>query len=887
MFSKSDFPDEMTMNPAVENGTGCFKAAMECNRECGDQNEELKFPLQQDTTDSGTEMRWEVLSEIAMYPITTETHIDITAVLLPSGGTQSHHHAIRTAVSETLSPQDYGVPQQMKDMNTHQYKLFSLPKNQSDGKDLAKSTLPFCFGTQSPSSFPEDNPFDHFFEETQQRKIIILSRETATEKWHLEPTKSIGEKDQMLTAGYCEFPVVDPLYSDSHQVNLIWEMEKPETTDDLMSEFEMKEKVEMIVPEKNVLIYMESHQIESQTSTTSPVFCQDPKHVNSAQLDIKPKVHCIESVSQIPCNQNDMQEDCKIAQQQGNSQDPIITCGLLVKISNQETSKTPMPSGQRVNQECMMGEEYFGVSPVRLDIKLSEHQQNVAFIDISNSLDGKSLPLQLLKEEPFERSTQIHTLDQTIHGNILEMDPNLFNKSELVNEFQVAAKISEEEPVPVFWVKNTEQQNTVSFNSVNVDTVKSDEDEIHLTEQQTPKQCSTCGMDLQDMWQTLEKEDPPPKKGTAKDDLQLESTECREDSITCSEDTDTRKRRSLKSADLLRIGIGLSSQIITNSLEPQSVFRAVEKNEMDSMTPQLFIKTSIQDAYGNLIKESGLSFLEELRTIYLDAEGHGFTLLDSGIVLRERENDIDGNIALITLRNGKKLGMAIPSSNLFLYYHLGIHFYITEQLNEDWYYTKDRVTQETMLMKKVPVISSWMKSLQNFLFLPRHPRLLVPYAVIYDRNGSIHFLMEDRHVLAVGRPPKGYNFNKQKLLWEVLNFLKYCKQNSLFPRDIEDSILYTEQGICFDPSSLDNIEDPCVLKKSVKHTLELLLCNEQQEQLALDFESLLERAYQCLEEEAEWPDRLSLTSCFSGSPAGPIPFSFPCFPNETEDDQRL
>ncbi|OCT71680.1 hypothetical protein XELAEV_18034659mg [Xenopus laevis] len=100
--------------------------------------------------------------------------------------------------------------------------------------------------------------------------------------------------------------------------------------------------------------------------------------------------------------------------------------------------------------------------------------------------------------------------------------------------------------------------------------------------------------------------------------------------------------------------------------------------------------------------------------------------------------------------------MAIPISDLFFYYNLGLHFYITEQLNDDWYCVKDRITQEKMLMKKVPVISSWGKSLHNFLFLPYHPRLLVPYAVLYDRNGSIHYLMEYKHVLGETHNSKQY-----------------------------------------------------------------------------------------------------------------------------------
>ncbi|XP_018080737.1 uncharacterized protein LOC108696154 [Xenopus laevis] len=332
------------------------------------------------------------------------------------------------------------------------------------------------------------------------------------------------------------------------------------------------------------------------------------------------------------------------------------------------------------------------------------------------------------------------------------------------------------------------------------------------------------------------------------------------------------------STQLLVIECGLSNQCTVQS-EERPAYKPDNKNE-EKATPQVFIKTPTQDTYGKIIREKGLSLLEDLRRNYLDSEGHGFTLLDSGMVLTGDDSQREKNIAFVTLRNGLKLGMAIPISDLFFYYNLGLHFYITEQLNDDWYCVKDRITQEKMLMKKVPVISSWGKSLHNFLFLPYHPRLLVPYAVLYDRNGSIHYLMEYKHVLAIGRPPPGRHFDKEKSFWEVMHFLSYCKKNGLLPPHIQETILHTEQGVCFDPSGLCNSEDPCILKKSIKSVLLLLFCGEQQEHLDRELELLLDRAYQCLEEDTGWPEQLIPENGLSLQRAGAIPFSFPCFLEE-------
>ncbi|CAM5130265.1 unnamed protein product [Eretmochelys imbricata] len=257
-------------------------------------------------------------------------------------------------------------------------------------------------------------------------------------------------------------------------------------------------------------------------------------------------------------------------------------------------------------------------------------------------------------------------------------------------------------------------------------------------------------------------------------------------------------------------------------------------------------KMSVEDAYGRLTKACGLSLLEKLRQTFLDVEGGCFSLLDSGLVLGRVEEHPALGLAVLPMRDGRKLATTLPNSSLFLYYALGRQFYVTEKLADRWFRARDRVTGESMLMKKVPVVSDWRKMLHNFLFLPPHPRLLVPYAVLYDRNGSILYLMEDRDVHAVGRPPEGPSLQGARALQQVLSFLSFCKRHHFHPGDVGAASIYTAQGICFDPSSLSSSEDPYAFRKSMKTCLRPLLA---QHQGLVGLDSLVDSMCQHLEEE--------------------------------------
>ncbi|XP_072279839.1 uncharacterized protein [Pyxicephalus adspersus] len=285
----------------------------------------------------------------------------------------------------------------------------------------------------------------------------------------------------------------------------------------------------------------------------------------------------------------------------------------------------------------------------------------------------------------------------------------------------------------------------------------------------------------------------------------------------------------------------------------------------------------IQDEFGSLVKKKDQTFLEELRRIFLDCQGQGLTILDSGIVLTKHVTMEENNISLVTLMDGNELGMLAPPSKLFLYYELGKHFKITKQLTENWYYVQDRITKVTMLMKKVPVTSNWTKLLHNFLLLPEHPRRLTPYAAITNRNGSVLFLMEDKYLQStrsLGMLPLRYEVNIPERILEIVFFLKYCKYYNVLPRNIEDSILYTPQGIWFDPSCLDNNDDLYELRKCLKTSLSLLLCRGQQ---VFDpcLEALLSMAYHLLEED----QTTHLANYLFFSHQGPVPFSLPSHPD--------
>ncbi|XP_027707894.1 uncharacterized protein LOC114035752 isoform X2 [Vombatus ursinus] len=267
------------------------------------------------------------------------------------------------------------------------------------------------------------------------------------------------------------------------------------------------------------------------------------------------------------------------------------------------------------------------------------------------------------------------------------------------------------------------------------------------------------------------------------------------------------------------------------------------------------LKPSVEDSYGRQVREAGCMLLEWFRCVFLDSDNHSFSLLDSGLALTTGGLTMNAGsqehpalrVAFLTMRNGRKLGMAFPGSNLFYYYSLGLNFFVTAQLSSHWFRVQDRVTGEQMLMKKVPVVSDWQKMLHHFLFLPPGPGLLVPYAVLYDRQGSLLYLMEDPGVLTVGQPPAGQQLDRLKCLLEILSFLQFCQHHGLQLEEVDSGLLYTHQGICFDPSGLSSNEGLYVFRKTLRNALRLAWNTPQEDTPAA--EALLEQMWRWLEED--------------------------------------
>ncbi|XP_036625556.1 uncharacterized protein LOC118859205 isoform X1 [Trichosurus vulpecula] len=277
-----------------------------------------------------------------------------------------------------------------------------------------------------------------------------------------------------------------------------------------------------------------------------------------------------------------------------------------------------------------------------------------------------------------------------------------------------------------------------------------------------------------------------------------------------------------------------------------------------TLTSECWISTpkpSVEDSYGRQVREAGCMLLEWFRCLFLDSDNHSFSLLDSGLALTTGGLTLNAGsqehpalrVAFLTMRNGRKLGMAFPGSNLFYYYSLGRHFFVTARLSNHWFRVRDRVTGEQMLMKKVPVVSDWQKMLHHFLFLPPGPGLLVPYAVLYDRQGSLLYLMEDPGVLTVGWPPAGQQLDRLKCLLEILRFLQFCQHHSLQLEEVDSGLLYTHQGIRFDPSGLSSNEGPYVFRKTLRNALRLVWNTPQEDSPAA--EALLEQMWRWLEED--------------------------------------
>ncbi|XP_078499751.1 uncharacterized protein LOC144755113 [Lissotriton helveticus] len=832
-------------------------------------------------------------------PITTETDIDITAALLPSGGIQSHHHAVKTAVSETVT---HEVPEyepcfyngfsiihpEVDECSCCHEQLFPHSKFQSifsGWSNFTISTLPFSFGNNSTSIFlqqplePIDRNLSQFEAQTQvenmqKRKVNFLINQQKKESVEKSVVKSIDDVECIKSVTPCYNQVMgleDRLVPTVH------------SREENMLICESDMYTDNIYVNKGP--YSDSHKVPNVGTTNQPEeVCLDT-FVNEGlnlemfgcESDSNPMLDPIKqsieecqylvyfsSVAKANANQEDLQEATVTLPQSDSMQNPQNELNLVVGCLEHSARTFGKSQG-----EGRLKEGPHDVCKNSGVVKWSEitQHENPHFATSSGAISSQCCEnkdyQQQLGKALSTSDVNKHILNQTLMNK-----PNI---SELIPELAVEDQCPESPTLEItdFVVEINNQChdfNCVRYSNETYCVEKDDVDSCLSVDcisdlrsdepsDQTSSEAVKCNLILDSRvvkttFQNADIDSEKTNENIFRTEIPLTFREPEQESLMWFKDTDPRSRP--RNSDLLRIAISPASvdyKGVACLMKEPFGYWTQGANEAAHLTSENVMKMSIQDAYGRKIKECGHSFLEALRRAFLGAEGHRFTLLDSGLVLSRCKEYVQGRNAFITMWNGIKLAVTIPRSSLFPYYHLGIHFYVVEQLTEDWYRIKDRVTQENMLMKKVQVISDWKKLLQNFLFLPHHPLMLIPYAVLYDRNGSILYLMEDRHVSAVGAPPDRYIAEKGTLFGEILSFMRYCKWNKIYPEDDGTNMIYTPQGVCFDPSGLLNNEDPCVFKKTVKQMLRLLVSEDQQDLSAL--ETMLERTCQLSEEDIE------------------------------------
>ncbi|XP_028651741.2 uncharacterized protein LOC114647257 [Erpetoichthys calabaricus] len=239
-----------------------------------------------------------------------------------------------------------------------------------------------------------------------------------------------------------------------------------------------------------------------------------------------------------------------------------------------------------------------------------------------------------------------------------------------------------------------------------------------------------------------------------------------------------------------------------------------------SVCTESFIKHSVEEEYGRLTREQGHHFLDQLRKIYL-RNSSSFYLLDSGLLVSQAEMENFNDKVLVKMQDDVKLVLTPTLCGDYRY-----QLYIVKHLYDSWYRGIDKVTKETILMKRVSVISEWRKPLKNFLFLQRNPMTLLPYGVLYDRSGFIYYQMQDQEIRGFETRFDHIVLKREDIIRKFLQFLKFCKLNHLQPHDFSTCMLHTPQDIYFDPTSLGTLEDLGSFKKALKAAIKQALQEE-------------------------------------------------------------
>ncbi|GCC31011.1 hypothetical protein chiPu_0009465 [Chiloscyllium punctatum] len=293
------------------------------------------------------------------------------------------------------------------------------------------------------------------------------------------------------------------------------------------------------------------------------------------------------------------------------------------------------------------------------------------------------------------------------------------------------------------------------------------------------------------------------------------------------------------------------------------------KNNQPLCLSNPFIRNSIAIATYSLSRELTTQVLDELRQTFIEGflkNGQYFDLLDSGLVLsnQERENLVDR--VIVTMRDGARLALRPAKHGNISYYWPCVDFHVVQHLGSNWFRVKDKTTRQLLMMKKVSVLSDWQKRLQNFLRLQPDATMLMPYAVMCDRIGSILYLTQDRPVIGFGRP-REIALDHRKIFKRCVRFLTFCWHCGLHPGDFDSNVAYSRENIYFDPTSLTGLEDLYTFNKSLKAAYTLLFeigCQD------LSVDSFLDIIWQSGEEQCALSERHQLLSICPGVLQGPL-----------------
>ncbi|XP_078421136.1 uncharacterized protein LOC144694507 [Cetorhinus maximus] len=297
--------------------------------------------------------------------------------------------------------------------------------------------------------------------------------------------------------------------------------------------------------------------------------------------------------------------------------------------------------------------------------------------------------------------------------------------------------------------------------------------------------------------------------------------------------------------------------------------RRKKKQKDGQPLSDLFIRKSIELAYLRIRRELTAQVLDALREIYIEGfleNGQFFDLLDSGLVLSNQEREYFMDRVIVTMQDGARLALSPAEHGNVSYYRPFVEFHCVQQLGNNWFRVKDKTTGQLVLMKKVTVMSDWQKGLWNFLTLQPESVVLVPYAVICDRKGSILYLTQDRGVTGFGRP-RGVAFDHRKIFERCVSFLHFCWHCGLHPGDFNSNIVYSRENIYFDPTSLTGLEDQYTFNKSLKAAYSLIFETGCQD---LSFDSFLDIMWCSGEERDTGSERRRLLPVCPGVPQDPV-----------------